>query len=89
MRIGVRAKCQRQGIGRKLMNYLFQKYPNHLSLDVNSDNAKAISFYSRIGLMITKTYLSQNNVEFTQFETPEGFVPHLEAPSQGSDGTLL
>lgn len=50
MRIGVRAKCQRQGIGRKLMSYLLNKYPNYLSLDVSTDNVKAVQFYSRIGL---------------------------------------
>ena len=45
MRIGVRSKCQRQGIGRKLMAYLFNKYPKHLSLDVSTDNMKAELFY--------------------------------------------
>ena len=50
MRIGVRAKCQRQGIGRQLMNYLFNKYTKHLSLDVSTDNLKAVAFYLRVGL---------------------------------------
>jgi len=50
MRIGVRSKCQRQGIGRTLMKYLFAKYPNYLSLDVSTDNQKAVQFYQRIGL---------------------------------------
>ena len=75
MRIGVRIKSQKHGIGKKLMNYLFLKYPNHLSLDVNTDNAKAISFYQRIGMESIGTYTSPNNVEFTQFETPKGFKP--------------
>ena len=52
MRIGVRNKCQRQGIGRKLMSYLFNRYPNHLSLDVSSDNAKAVQFYHKCGLTL-------------------------------------
>ncbi len=50
MRIAVRNKCQRMGIGRKIVSYLLDKYPQGLSLDVNAENAKAISFYSRIGL---------------------------------------
>ena len=75
MRIGVRAKCQRQGIGRQLMSYLFEKYPKHLSLDVSTDNEKAVKFYQRCGLMIINTYLSEDKVEFNTFETPEGFKP--------------
>lgn len=42
MRIGVRTKLQRHGIGRRLMDYLFARYPNHLSLDVSTDNLKAV-----------------------------------------------
>jgi ribosomal protein S18 acetylase RimI-like enzyme len=38
MRIAVRGKCQRHGVGRKIMNYLFEKYPKYLSLDVSTDN---------------------------------------------------
>ena len=74
MRIGVRSKCQRQGIGRKLMSYLFSKYPNHLSLDISTDNEKAVKFYKRIGLSVVETYLSEEKVEFNKFETPSGFV---------------
>lgn len=73
MRIGVRSRCQRQGIGRKLMVYLFNKYPAHLSLDVSTDNDKAVTFYQRIGLMIADTYVTDDKVEFNKFETPEGF----------------
>ena len=58
MRIGVRSRCQRGGIGRRLMNYMFNKYPAHLALEVNADNDKAISFYSRIGLDKTDQYFS-------------------------------
>ena len=50
MRIGVRTKCQRQGIGRKLMWFLLDKYPAYMSLDVNEENHKAIRFYSGLGL---------------------------------------
>lgn len=74
MRIGVRSKCQRQGVGRKLMDYLFNKFPGHLSLDVSTDNVKAVNFYKRVGLVVTDTYLSEEKVEFNKFETPEGFV---------------
>lgn len=52
------------------MNYLFSAYPNYLSLDVSTDNEKAVSFYTRIGLEVAKTYLSQEKVEFAQFQTP-------------------
>ena len=77
MRIGVRSKCQRQGIGRRLMEYLFEKYPKHLSLDVSSENVKAVQFYHKCGLALIETYLSEEKVEFKKFETPEGFVaPH-------------
>eukprot|EP00354_Favella_ehrenbergii_P011681 CAMPEP_0170470590 /NCGR_PEP_ID=MMETSP0123-20130129/13006_1 /TAXON_ID=182087 /ORGANISM="Favella ehrenbergii, Strain Fehren 1" /LENGTH=111 /DNA_ID=CAMNT_0010737783 /DNA_START=224 /DNA_END=559 /DNA_ORIENTATION=+ len=50
MRIGVRS--QRQGIGKKLMQYLLSNYPTHLTLDVSTDNAKAMAFYERLGLVI-------------------------------------
>ena len=52
------------------MAHMFRQYPEHLSLDVNSDNLKAISFYKRTGLAVTKTYTTNNRVEFLQFETP-------------------
>lgn len=73
MRIGVRSKCQRQGIGRQLMDYLFTKFPKHLALDVSTDNVKAVNFYQRVGLVITETYLSEEKVEFNKFETPSTF----------------
>ena len=75
MRIGVRAKCQRKGIGRKLLEYLFREYPAHLSLDVSTDNSKAIGFYHRMGLEIKRTYLTEEEkIEFVEFGTPEDFV---------------
>ena len=42
MRIAVRSKCQRHGIGRFLINWLMENYPIHLELDVSTDNAKAM-----------------------------------------------
>ena len=46
LRIGVRLNCQRQGIGRLLMNFLLTSYPEHaLTLDVSTDNDKAVKFY--------------------------------------------
>lgn len=57
------------------MYYLFQKYPTYLSLDVSTDNEKAVHFYQRIGLQIAKTYLSEEKVEFANFETPKNFFP--------------
>ncbi len=75
MRIGVRARCQRQGIGRKLMEYMLANYPAHLSLDVSTDNAQAIGFYHRLGLVIDRTYITEEEkVEFAAFVTPEDFV---------------
>merc|ERR1739844_804084 len=75
MRIGVRARCQGQGIGRKLMAFLFETFPAHLKLDVSSDNEKAIGFYHRIGLEIEQTYITEEEqVEFVKFATPEDFV---------------
>ena len=38
MRIAVRSKCQRHGIGRLLMTWLLENYPAHLELDVSTDN---------------------------------------------------
>ena len=57
------------------MDYLFNKYPNHLSLDVSTDNAKAVQFYLKCGLTLVETYLSEDKVEFNKFETPLGFIP--------------
>lgn len=75
MRIGVRACCQRQGIGRKLMHYMLQNYPAHLKLDVSTDNQKAIAFYERLGLEIERKYITEEDqVEFAAFTTPEDFV---------------
>ena len=74
MRIGVKALCQGQGIGRKLMEYLFEIYPAHLSLDVSTDNTKAVGFYKRVGLEIDSIYVTEESkVEFATFKTPESF----------------
>ena len=59
MRIGVKALCQGQGIGRKLMEYLFFNYPAHLTLDVSTDNTNAVGFYKRVGLEIANTYVTE------------------------------
>ena len=59
------------------MNYMFTKYPNYLSLDVSTDNTKAMNFYKRIGLSLVETYLSEDKVEFAKFETPKDFVNPL------------
>ena len=81
MRIGVRARCQGQGIGRKLMAFLFETFPAHLKLDVSSDNTNAIGFYHRIGLEVERTYISDaEQVEFVKFATPEDFVYREPAP---------
>ena len=42
-----------------------------MSLDVSTDNDKAVSFYRKMGLKIQKLYLSApDDVEFALFETP-------------------
>ena len=53
------------------MAYLFEKYPNYLSLEVSTDNEKAVAFYKRVGLEIVDIYLSREKVEFAKFATPE------------------
>ena len=72
LRIAVKLNCQRMGVGRRLVNYLFMTYPKHgLSLDVSTDNDKAVRFYERIGLQIHSVYMSvPDDVEFALFETP-------------------
>ena len=70
MRIAVRPRCQRHGIGRKLVFFLVENYPQHLELDVSADNQRAIGFYERIGLVVAKRYFSgKPEVEFYKFET--------------------
>lgn len=54
------------------MDYLLTSYPHHaLTLDVSTDNDRAVRFYQRVGLQISDIYLSMpDNVEFALFETP-------------------
>ena len=62
------------------MEYLFQNYPAHFSLDVSTDNVKAVGFYKRVGLKIDKLYITEESqVEFATFKTPENFkyVPRI------------
>ena len=71
LRIGVRINSQRQGIGRKLVNYLLETFPTHaLSLDVSTDNDNAVAFYRKVGLKIQRIYMSPDEVEFALFESP-------------------
>ena len=70
LRIAVRLNSQRQGIGKKLINHLFVTYSEYaLSLDVSTDNDKAVEFYKRVGLKVQRIYISEpDKVEFAQFE---------------------
>ena len=54
------------------MNFIHQNYPeNALSLDVSTDNDRAVKFYFSVGLKIQNVYHSvPDNVEFAFFETP-------------------
>ena len=62
------------------MNYLFENYPSHMSLDVSTDNSRAIAFYQRIGLEVTNTYLSDiDKIEFVCFESKALTVKQTEA----------
>ena len=54
---------------------MLTNYPAHLSLDVSTDNTKAVAFYKRVGLEIVNTYVTEElEVEFVTFKTPEGFT---------------
>jgi RimJ/RimL family protein N-acetyltransferase len=57
-----------------MMKFLFASFPKHaLSLDVSTDNTKAVRFYRKMGLKIQSLYLSEpDKVEFALFETPIG-----------------
>ena len=70
MRIAVRAKSQRQGIGRKMIAYLLEKFPDSIALDVNVENQKAIDFYTKIGLSLSEKYKVMDRTGFVTFETP-------------------
>ena len=57
------------------MSFLLAKYPNHLSLDVNAENHKAIKFYTDLGLIASDSYMELERSGFIKFETPNpGFV---------------
>lgn len=47
-----------------------------MSLDVSTDNQKAVHFYHRCGLELVEKYVSEEKVEFAKFETPlKNFIP--------------
>ncbi len=71
------------------MGYLFDKYPVHLSLDVSTDNIKAVQFYHKCGLKVVDTYLSEDKVEFSKFETPQGFIHPFKKPILTIEETKL
>ena len=78
MRIAVRTKCQRHGIGRALVQWLLDKYPAQLELDVSVDNERAVRFYQRVGLSVKKTYFTQDSgIEFVTFSTDK---PGCQSP---------
>ena len=54
------------------MRFLLESYPEHaLSLDVSTDNERALKFYNKVGLKIRDIYITQDDqVEFAFFETP-------------------
>ena len=66
MRICVRTRCQRQGIGRRVMEYLMSLHET-LALDVAADNETAVRFYRRIGMREEADYVSEEGVRFFKF----------------------
>ena len=70
MRIGVRIKNQRLGVGRQLLDFMLAGYQK-LSLEVSSDNEKAVGFYKKVGLELTEYFTTKDGVEFAKFSTPE------------------
>ena len=47
-----------------------------MSLDVSTDNEKAVLFYHKCGLELVEKYVSEEKVEFAKFETPlKNFTP--------------
>ena len=54
------------------MRCLFESYPEHaLSLDVTTDNERALRFYNKVGLKIRELSITPDDqVEFAFFETP-------------------
>ncbi len=49
------------------MYYLLEKYPLGLSLDVNAENAKAINFYTSLGLIRKEEYKVLSKSGFIKF----------------------
>ncbi len=85
MRIGVRIKCQRQGIGRKLISFLLLRYPEGLSLDVNIENEKAIKFYEGIGMARREEYTVMERSSFIKFETPHSHFKIADKKQKSKD----
>ena len=54
------------------MDFIFKNYPDHpMTLDVSTENSKALKFYFNCGLKIREIYLScPDSVEFALYETP-------------------
>lgn len=71
---------------------MLKKYPKYLSLDVSTDNEKAVHFYERIGLDKCETYLSDDKVEFAKFETPQDYnfdEERVQGIYQGKNNKIL
>jgi ribosomal protein S18 acetylase RimI-like enzyme len=68
-RIGVIKTFQRKGVGRLLIQWLLDHFEQKLSLEVTSDNEKAIKFYYGIGLILTEEYTTKEGVEFFKFSS--------------------
>lgn len=58
----VKLECQRQGIGRKLVNYCKERY-DRLILNVYEKNINAILFYVAMGFVNTKIQINEETNE--------------------------
>ncbi len=62
-----------QGIGKALMEHVFQKYPNvAFKIDVTETNTKAIDLYKKLGFNIT------GKSKWLKAEFPEKFLPLVD-----------
>jgi ribosomal protein S18 acetylase RimI-like enzyme len=54
------------------MTYLFEKYPQQISLDVTTDNEKAALFYNKCGLELFEKYISESISIIIHFRIRKG-----------------
>ena len=71
------------------MSFLLGKYPKSLSLDVNSENQKALNFYTKLGFKREKEYFVLERSGFIKFESPyPGFKIEEWKKKEEKSGTI-